>query len=113
MAARDAHLVSAYQNALDRAAEHGCRSVGVCLLSAGVFRGAHPLGDVVQIGVRTLVHALHARGGARGSGLASVHLFGYTAEEQALLGTVGAEVAAEVAAGGDGGGHSIVRRLLS
>jgi hypothetical protein len=49
----DAHLHgllgSAYRRALAVAQAHACESVGLCLLSAGVFRGAQPLEAVVEV----------------------------------------------------------------
>ena len=41
-----------------------------------------------------------------------VVLYAYTAEEQAALRAVGKRVQAELAAGGDGSGHPLVRSLL-
>ena len=110
MAGRDCHLVSAYRASIARAVEAGCTTIGFCILSAGVFRGARALEDVLQIGVRTLVHELKARRGA----LRSVHLIGYTPEEQSILARVGAELTEELAKPGDGDGsdHDLVRGLL-
>ena len=52
----DAHLHgllgSAYRRALAVAQAHACESVGLCLLSAGVFRGAQPLEAVVEVSRR-------------------------------------------------------------
>jgi O-acetyl-ADP-ribose deacetylase (regulator of RNase III) len=107
MAARDCHLVSAYRASLARAVEAGCTTVGFCILSAGVFRGARALEDVLQIGVRTLAHEVR-----KYSGLKCVHLIGYTSEEQSILARVGAEVTEELARGGDGSDHDLVRELL-
>lgn len=109
MAGRDYHLVSAYRASLSLAVEAGCTTMGFCILSAGVFRGQRALKDVLQIGVRTVVHELKARSGT----LSAVHLIGYTQEEQFILEQVGAEVTEELAKLGDGSDHDLVRGLLS
>ena len=47
-------LGAAYRNALLRAWELKVPSIGYCLLSAGVFRGKKPMGDVIRIGLESL-----------------------------------------------------------
>lgn len=104
----DPLLVSAYHAALGHARQLGARRVGFCLLSAGVFRGARTLVDVVQIGVRALAYALTHQPGS----LEAVHLIAYSPEEQDVLRLVGAEVHDEIQRGGDGSGHRLVQGVL-
>lgn len=99
---RDPLLVSAYRNALREAAAQGCRSIGFCLLSAGVFRGSRPLGDVVEIGARTLAHAL-STGNAVGS-IDTIVLVAYSDDEERSLSAIGSALTAEVSGGGNGAG---------
>ena len=71
----DGLLARAYQAALGQAAEHGCKTVGFCLLSAGVFRGSRPLADVIMIGLRAM--AADARPPLR-----EIAVFAFSKEEQ-------------------------------
>eukprot|EP00128_Syssomonas_multiformis_P011273 Colp12_sorted_trinity150504_noHs@17646 len=61
-AEKDALLVSAYQSALKVAGEHGVRTLGLCPLSAGVFRGERALDDIIGIGVRAVCESAHTQG---------------------------------------------------
>lgn len=56
--AKDAQLASAYKRAFQQALEHGCVSVGFCLLSAGVFRGQRLVREVIDVGVVALQQAI-------------------------------------------------------
>jgi len=112
MRSLDPKLVHAYRSSLDRCEEVNARSIGFCILSAGVFRGARPLHEVVQIGIRTLVHALSTVSPNRRLAFESVAFFAFSDEEQELARSIGEEVAAEVAAGGDGRCHELVEALL-
>ena len=112
MRSLDPFLRDAYQASLGRASSGcGATSVGFCLLSAGVFRGARPLDDVVEIGLRTVAHALVTKQ-ACAEGLREVLLCAYSPEEQQVLREAGLRVRDELARGGDGGDHPLVRELL-
>ena len=45
---------AAYKNAMERARENELRSVGFCILSAGIFRGGCPLKVVIETGLETI-----------------------------------------------------------
>ena len=104
MKSLDHLLRDAYRSSLTAASKVGARSLGFCLLSAGVFRGTRPLGDVVEIAIRTLTHALHSDPTAS---IAEVTLVAFTTEEQAVMERLTRLVGAEVAAGGDGAGDDV------
>eukprot|EP00581_Thalassiosira_minuscula_P008972 CAMPEP_0183707244 /NCGR_PEP_ID=MMETSP0737-20130205/3858_1 /TAXON_ID=385413 /ORGANISM="Thalassiosira miniscula, Strain CCMP1093" /LENGTH=217 /DNA_ID=CAMNT_0025934855 /DNA_START=91 /DNA_END=744 /DNA_ORIENTATION=- len=78
---KDTLLTSAYREALQRAAEADCRTVGFCLLSAGVFRGERPLEDIVGMAIEALVGAPEDVV----KDLESVCLFAYMAEERGVM----------------------------
>ena len=80
MRSLDPLLRDAYVASLRCSVECGARSVGVCLLSAGVFRGSRPLADVIEIGLRSIVHAMATAGGVD-----EVTLVAYTYDEQLAL----------------------------
>ena len=112
MLSLDSLLRDAYRASLRAAGECGARSVGMCILSAGVFRGARPLEDVLVIGLRTLAYALMTRS-ACAEGIDSVTLCAYTLEEQQMLTAVAERLADELARGGEGSDHDLTRDLLS
>ena len=111
MLSLDRLLRDAYRAALSRSSECRATSVGLCLLSAGVFRGARALEDVVEIGLRVVAHSL-ATDHACAAGLRAVTLCAYTAEEQKALGAAGRRLRDELASGADGGDHALTRELL-
>ena len=47
-------LEAAYKNAMERARENELKSVGFCILSAGIFRGGCPLKVVIQKGLESI-----------------------------------------------------------
>ena len=102
MSSLDCKLVGAYRAALGEGARTGCRTIGSCLLSAGVFRGARPLGAVIELAVRTLAHALATD---PKTPFQSLTLVGYTQDEQRLLLETCRLVDAEIQIGGNGGGR--------
>jgi O-acetyl-ADP-ribose deacetylase len=51
-------LESAYKNSMERARENQLKSVGFCILPAGIFRGACPLSVVIKTGIDAI--AKHA-----------------------------------------------------
>eukprot|EP01052_Picozoa_sp_SAG31_P040177 SAG31_NODE_5756_length_2342_cov_1.624164_2_plen_163_part_00 len=109
MVSLDPLLVAAYRAALRCAAEEcSAQEVGFCLLSAGVFRGARALEDVVEIGLRTIVYEMaHAQ-----NCCPNITICAYTTEEQRALGIAARCVSDELARGGDGSDHDLVRSLL-
>lgn len=112
MRSLDPLLRDAYRASLRCAgSECGASSVGFCLLSAGVFRGSRPLEAVVEIGLRTLVHAL-ATSSACAEGIESVAVCAFAPEEQQALRAAGERVSHELASGGDGSDHDLTRELL-
>ena len=112
MRSLDPLLRDAYRSSLRCAgSECGASSIGFCLLSAGVFRGSRPLEDVVEIGLRTLVHAL-ATSSACAEGIETVAVCAFAPEEQQALRAAGERVSRELADGGDGSGHELTRELL-
>jgi len=104
----DPLLVSAYRASLERANEVSARKLGFCMLSAGVFRGARALEDIVQIAVRTLAQTLKQNP----VDFESVTLVGYTQEERETMQAVGEQVKLELESGGDGSSHDLVRNIL-
>ena len=83
----DKPLVSAYTGALDRATEVGARSIGFCLLSAGVFRGERALLDIIRIAVKTLHDAC-----TDFDAFDEITLIAYTKEEQDALAVIANEM---------------------
>eukprot|EP00759_Apiculatamorpha_spiralis_P040544 PhF_6_TR39086/c0_g1_i2/m.58496 len=77
---KDMMLFNAYLNSMRRASELECKTVGVCLLSAGVFRGRRPLKDVIGIGVNAILEGL-----ASLPHIEEVSLIAFTPEEQKAL----------------------------
>lgn len=69
-------LYSAYQSALRQADTHGCRSIGLCSISTGIF--GYPLKEAVPI-------ALQAMRDFQGETLREIHIYCYGAEEYAAF----------------------------
>ena len=111
MRSLDPLLRDAYRAALRRAGECNATSIGFCLLSAGVFRGARPLATIVEIGLRVLVHALATRHECA-AGLQHVTLCAYTEEERLVLRDLGVCVSRELAQGDAGAGGDLTKTLL-
>ena len=77
---------AAYKNAMERARENELRSVGFCILSAGIFRGGCPLKVVIETGLMTIAKNTYP-------GLETVVFCGFTPQEQAELDGFAARVA--------------------
>ena len=71
-------LEKAYENAMLRAQENDIKSIGFCILSAGIFRGGCPLKTVVKKGMDAIAKNIYP-------GLKQVVLCGFTEEEQRVL----------------------------
>ena len=71
-------LEAAYKNAMERARENDLKSVGFCILSAGIFRGGCPLKVVIETGLETIAKNTYP-------GLETVVFCGFTPQEQAQL----------------------------
>ncbi len=69
-------LYSAYQSALRQADTHGCRSIGLCSISTGIF--GYPLKEAVPI-------ALQAMRDFQGETLREIRIYCYGAEEYAAF----------------------------
>lgn len=75
-------LSSAYRSTLEVARESDIKTLGVCLISAGIFRGSRSLAQVLDIAVQS------AAAGAY-EGLEELHLVAFTpAEVETLVGLV-------------------------
>lgn len=85
----DSSLCRAYAQSMVLAcATPGLRTLAFALLSSGVFRGARPLRDVLEMGVcsvRDAVHALRARDVDGTGDLSDVYLVGFTPAERREL----------------------------
>ena len=79
-------LEAAYKNAMERARENELKSVGFCILSAGIFRGNCPLNVVIETGLKAIAKNTYP-------GLETVVFCGFTAQEQAELHDFAASVA--------------------
>ena len=79
-------LEAAYKNAMERARENDLKSVGFCILSAGIFRGACPPKVVIEKGLETIAKNTYP-------GLETVVFCGFTLQEQAELCDFAASVA--------------------
>jgi O-acetyl-ADP-ribose deacetylase len=77
----DQLLQSAYRSALLEAGRLGVKSVGFCLLSAGVFRGERDLQDIVGIALDTLLEDSKDCPDS----LESITIFAYTKEERVSM----------------------------
>ena len=79
-------LEAAYKNSMERARENELKSVGFCILSAGIFRGGCPLKIVIETGLKAIAKNTYP-------GLETVVFCGFTAQEQAELHDFAASVA--------------------
>ena len=68
------------------ARENELKSVGFCILSAGIFRGGCPLKVVIQKGLETIAKNTFP-------GLETVVFCGFTPQEQAELSDIAASLA--------------------
>jgi O-acetyl-ADP-ribose deacetylase (regulator of RNase III) len=85
-AACDALLNKVYHNAVECAAQHGCRDVAFCILSGGLFRGGRSLRFVIETGLRAATTAAvqgNLRDGVRWP--TEVSLVAFTPDEQREL----------------------------
>ena len=71
---------------MERARENELKSVGFCILSAGIFRGGCPLKVVIKTGLETIAKNTYP-------GLETVVFCGFTSQEQAELHDFAASVA--------------------
>ena len=78
LAVKDELLRATYKSSLEIARDNGIKKVAFCLLSAGVFRGEHPLSKIVACALEGILSGLYA-------GLDEVTLIAYTQEEQEAL----------------------------
>lgn len=78
LAVKDELLRATYKSSLEIARDNGIKKVAFCLLSAGVFRGEHPLSKIVSCALEGILSGLYA-------GLDEVTLIAYTQEEQEAL----------------------------
>ena len=76
-------LKNAYINAIRRAEEEGLKSVGFCLLSAGIFRGSCPLKQVIEVGLDAITEYA--------SSLDKIFFCAFTVEEKTVLREIVAE----------------------
>jgi len=74
----DADLRTAYTASMALGQQHGLKTIGFSLLSAGIFRGTRSLAEVLAIGVKAI-------GESDYPGLEEVHMVGYTQQELATL----------------------------
>ena len=74
-------LESAYKNSLERAREADIKSIGFCLLSAGIFRGSCSLSAVVLCGLETIARNAY-------SGLETVIVCAFTNEEKEAFSSI-------------------------
>ena len=79
-------LEAAYKNAMERARENELKSVGFCILSAGIFRGGCPLKVVIETGLKAIAKNTY-------SGLETIVFCGFTPQEQAELHDLAASLA--------------------
>ena len=79
-------LEAAYKNAMERARENDLKSVGFCILSAGIFRGGCPLKVVIQKGLESIAKNVYA-------GLETVVFCGFTPQEQGEIHDLAASLA--------------------
>lgn len=71
--AKDAELLySAYHSALQQAEQHGCRSIGLCSISTGIY--GYPLEKAVDIAARAMREF-------KGSGLTDIRMYCYGEKE--------------------------------
>ena len=80
----DQLLYSSYAKSMLICKEKGIKSVGFCLISAGIFRGPHSLEDVLKIGIMAIRDYMFP-------GI-EVYLIGYTESELLKLTDVAPEI---------------------
>lgn len=88
----DSHLAvleKAYENTMTRARENDIKSIGFCILSAGIFRGNCPLKTVVKKGMDAIAKNTYP-------GLQQVVFCGFTGEEQRVLEEIVAEIESNI-----------------
>ena len=71
---------------MERAREDELKSVGFCILSAGIFRGGCPLKVVIEKGLETIAKNTYP-------GLETVVFCGFTPQEQAVLSDIAKAIA--------------------
>jgi O-acetyl-ADP-ribose deacetylase (regulator of RNase III) len=74
-------LESAYKASLERAREAGVKTIGFCLLSAGIFRGSCSLSAVILCGLDTIAQNAY-------SGLETVIVCAFTDEEKEAFSSI-------------------------
>ena len=79
-------LEAAYKNSMERARENELKSVGFCILSAGIFRGGCPLKIVIETGLKAIAKNTY-------SGLETVVFCGFTPQEQGEIHDLAASLA--------------------
>ena len=79
-------LEATYKSAMERACDNELKSIGFCILSAGIFRGGCPLKVVIEKGLETIAKNTY-------SGLETVVFCGFTPQEQAELSDIAASLA--------------------
>ena len=72
-------LEAAYKNSMERARENQLKSVGFCIISAGIFRGGCPLKVVIETGLKAIAKNTYP-------GLETVVFCGFSVEEIVELG---------------------------
>jgi len=78
---KDPLLQSAYRNALLRCAEVAAKRVGIIPLSAGVFRGARSLNEILEVGLKSAADYIYPS-------LQELMFVAYGADEQQALETL-------------------------
>jgi len=74
----DSVLSRAYQNALVQGQKRGIKTIAFSLLGSGIFKGGRALGDILLIGVETVVQCAY-------KGLEEVHMVAAKGEELTAL----------------------------
>jgi O-acetyl-ADP-ribose deacetylase len=67
-------LEQAYKNSMERAREHGLKSVGFCIISAGIYRGSCPLDLLIKTAINSFAKYAYP-------GLETVVFCAYSSEE--------------------------------
>ena len=81
------HPDSTHRHAtIERARENELKSVGFCILSAGIFRGGCPLKIVIETGLKAIAKNTY-------SGLETVVFCGFTPQEQGEIHDLAASLA--------------------
>ncbi|CAJ1924285.1 unnamed protein product [Cylindrotheca closterium] len=60
----------------------GCKDIGFCLLSCGVFRGSEPLGNLIELALDVIVHYCFKEDSSLEHWIQKVVFVAYTQEEQ-------------------------------